>query len=123
MKRITSFILIALFLFALPVASQTIYTDTMKVSIPFEFSVNGNIYPAGDYTLHLNGAQDNVMIGSNDNWVGIHNTWSVGRDNTTGKSRLVFVQENGTHVLHQIWMAGQDHGHDLIHAQTDHDVD
>ena len=122
MKRIASLVLIALFLFALPVSSQTIFTDSMKVSVPFAFSVNGVSYPAGEYKLRLNGPQDNVMIGSNDSWIAIHNTWSIGRDNTAGKSRLVFVEENGKHVLHQIWIAGQDHGHDLIHAQTDHDV-
>jgi hypothetical protein len=122
MKRITLLVLITLFLCAVPSFSQTISADSMKISVPFEFSINGTTYPAGDYTLRLNAAQDNVMIGSNDTWISVHKTWNVPRDNSAGKSRLVFVEENGKHVLHQIWIAGQDHGHDLIHAKTDKDI-
>ncbi len=122
MKLIIWSALFLLLISAVPAISQTVYANTMKVNIPFDFVVNGVPYSAGEYTLRLNGPQDNVMLGSNGNWVGIHQTWNVGRTNEAGATRLVFTEENGKHILHQIWIAGQDHGHDLLHEPSAQDV-
>jgi hypothetical protein len=84
----------------------------LKVSVPFEFSVNNKLFPAGDYVLacrpsqiELRDLQAHVLAS-----VIPHSVQSLS-DLTT--PRLVFVTDTGEHVLRQVWIGDPHQGYEL----------
>ena len=106
-------VLVALVLVAaLPLGAQTLTARTV-VNIPFEFVANEKTLPPGDYTIEVVNSQALKLTGPTDSVFVITNEASGSQELT--ETKLVFTQQNGQHVLHQVWTAGQPHIHDLAH--------
>ncbi len=103
------------------VVAQSSSSVKMTTNVPFDFVVNGTTLPAGDYVVstytsgHLLMIQNKdmpeyVKVVSNTN-VALHDPNAIHRS-----SKLVFRLNNGQHVLHQIYITGDDHAHDIVHG-------
>lgn len=109
-------ILIAIFAF-----SQQ-WTQQVKVTVPFEFVVGNTVLPAGDYWVSTSMRSSSVLMLTNTRTKAQAITSNINIGVNAGgyneSSSLVFVLDaGGRHVLHQIWIAGQSHGHNIVHEK------
>lgn len=88
-------------------------TTRMHVAIPFAYSVDGKILPAGEYEVrtNVNGLvairyQDRSPVAA---LVGYHVETAKGGD----RSRLIFHRYGNTYFLSQIWVEGYTSGIEL----------
>ncbi len=98
------------------------WTQQAKVSVGFEFVVGDTVLPAGTYWVSTATEANNLLrlvntetgasaLASN---IDIHNKPHSLNQN----SNLVFViDQSGRHVLHQVWITGDSHGHNLLHEK------
>lgn len=103
-----------------PAIAQDSWTTKATTSVPFSFIVNGTTLPAGDYRIitylgkvlliqNMNNPEYKALV-HNRNVV-------LNPDGTIQKdTKLIFVLNNGQHVLHRIAIADDDHIHDIIHG-------
>jgi hypothetical protein len=99
------------------------WTQQAIVEVPFEFVAGNTLLPAGIYTVSTpaGGNNGSLMFGNKNSAASVLATnidvsaKSAGYNPT---SSLVFVVDtSGRRVLHQAWIMGQGHGHDLIHEK------
>ena len=110
-------------LLACPAVAQDSWTTKATTSVPFNFVVNRTTLPAGDYrimTISV-GSANALLIRNVDNpdrTVFVLNTNVVLNpdERIQKETKLIFVLNNGQHVLHQISIAGDDHVLDIIHG-------
>jgi len=107
---------IALVLGAVSVYSQAEIVPFIKVSIPFDFTVENQTLPAGDYTisdwdLH---AQTVVWLQSSDGKhtavVHTHQAFALGPSPST---QLIFQHSGGEYFLSQLWTLGSTSGREV----------
>jgi hypothetical protein len=85
----------------------------VKANIPFEFSVNGRVYPAGNYSLvrttpvllQLRDAEGHTLTTVLTN--------SVESSNTPASPKLQFYSDGRQHVLTQVWQENDSIGQQL----------
>jgi hypothetical protein len=117
LKVVTLFFL--LLVLAVPLCAQVSPART-TVNVPFDFVVGDTVMPAGDYTivsvsetvLKITGETASVFIMTNEKIT----------SQEVSNTKLIFTQENGQHVLHQVWTEGQPHAHNITHAGRTLDV-
>jgi len=109
-------ILIAVFAF-----SQQL-TQHARVSVPFEFVVGTTVLPAGTYSVSMPvaGTSQIVLTNTETGASAVASNIDISAKGMYNEnSNLVFVLDSsGRHVLHQIWINGQSHGHDLLHEKS-----
>lgn len=100
------------------------WTQKAKVSVPFEFVVGTTVLPPGDYfvstpegmsgsVIHFTNVETGAGAFASNLNVSVK---KAVRSNPT--SNLIFVLDSqDRHVLHQIWLFDDDHGHDLLHQK------
>ncbi len=97
------------------------WQSVAKSYIGFDFMVGDTALPAGTYYVSTQVGHDTsrLMLRNVETGAGVFaNTSDLGlsRPNTVENSTLVFVQDaDGRYILHQVWLAGDSHGHDLLH--------
>jgi hypothetical protein len=87
--------------------------QAVKVSIPFEFTVGDQTFPAGHYTvvripptiLELRDAGNRLLFTALTN--------SVQSLTKPAAAKLQFYSEDGRHALAQVWQAGDSIGQEL----------
>lgn len=84
----------------------------LKVSVPFEFSINDKLFPAGDYDLvctpgqvELRDARSQVLATAISH--------SVQAPNRAFSPELVFITDSGVRELRQIWIGDPHNGYEL----------
>ena len=108
-------------LFTGPVVAQSSSTLKMAVYVPFNFVVNNTSLPAGNYMVSTYTSGRLIMIQNEDKpeYVKVASNINVALQDPTAvhkSSKLVFRLNNGQHVLHQIYITGDDHAHDIVHG-------
>jgi hypothetical protein len=85
---------------------------SLKVSVPFEFTFGGRMFPAGDYTVvctpiraELRDARGQVLTSV------VHH--AVQSPNSSQRPKLVFTTDGGGHVLRQVWAGDPHYGYEL----------
>jgi hypothetical protein len=111
----------AVFLFlAGSAVAQNWQSPKTTTTVPFEFVVNGTTLPAGTYIVRTNINGFMLMIQNEDRpeYVKYINNNDVMLNSgvTHASSKLVFMLDQGRHVLHQICVEGDNHTHDLLHG-------
>ncbi len=107
-------------LIALPAWGQSlpqVALTKVNVSVAFDFWVNEQHLPAGDYTLTSDPMTQLLVIENKDTG----DRAMVFTDNSeqlaaVAETKLVFLRSGDRNVLHQVWMTGDLHGHDLRHG-------
>jgi hypothetical protein len=87
--------------------------ETLRVTVPFPFTVNSVYMPAGEYSISPSGAENSGLLalqGADSR----HTLFFVGRASALGsapaQSRLVFRHEGDAYSLADIWWAGYTSG-------------
>ncbi len=122
MKRLLFAIPMLLFLCYAPSMAQSASNQSVRVTVPFDFIVHDTTYPAGEYKILLNTGENSIRIGNADQWIAFSSVQSTGKGNLTGDTRLVFIRQDDKRYLHQVWLAGDLHGHDLLHKSMAQDL-
>lgn len=121
-KTVLSAAMMCLLLSGLAFAQK--WTQQVKVSVPFEFVVGTTALPAGDYAV-------STPLGTSGSMIKFTNIATAAgafasninvsvkkADHVNKTCSLVFVLDSqGRHILHQVWIADDDHGHDLVHQK------
>lgn len=104
LNRTAVLLLAFIALVANSVAAQSLHT--FKVEVPFEFVVNGQTLPAGEYVIErTNAATPNIMTLKNKDSDIVRTiiTQRVEKDEPSPASSLIFIRQDGTHYLFQVW--------------------
>jgi hypothetical protein len=103
---------------AASVAAQS--PETLQVTVPFRFTVNGVYMPAGAYSISRSGAENSALLamrGSDSR----HTLFFVGSSAALGgaaaQSSLVFRREGSEYSLADIWWGGYNSGVQLAPAK------
>jgi hypothetical protein len=120
MKRQALVILTTLSLLVMLTTSVNAQSDLrLKVNIPFEFSVRGKIFPAGQYIVRHR-AQGFLLIQSADLSVSqIVGASSTQRGENRNQSSLVFNRYGDQYFLSKVWKAGRHIGFEVRRADTE----
>ena len=117
MKAVRTLFAMVLLLGAVSVYSQAANVAFLRVSIPFNFTVDNQQLPAGDYTVsesELN-PQSVIWLQSVDGQhvavVHTHQTFMV---TPSANAELVFQHSGSEYFLSQIWTLGQTSGRELV---------
>lgn len=108
-------------LLARPAIAQNQFIEVTKVNVPFDFVVNHTTLPAGQYVVSANTDGHRFIIQNQTHskyavFVA-NNNISLNDSEITDNSKMVFSLRDGEHVLHQIYLRGDDHTHDILHAR------
>jgi len=105
-------------------ASASAQTVNMKVNVPFNFIVSGGTLPNGEYTIQ--------GLGTSGNGISIRSADKTAKSlvlasrceslKTPERSKLVFHRYGDRYFLAQIWMAGNNAGHELPTSRRETEV-
>lgn len=89
-------------------------SSMVSAKIPFSFYVNNVQYPAGEYLFKSTDIAGN-FVAISGSATRYHMTADQKTSERVKESKLVFVYERGKMYLHQVWVQGDDHVHDINH--------
>ena len=100
---------------AASVAAQS--QETLQVTVPFRFTVNGVYMPAGEYSISRSGAENSALLAMRRSDSG-HTLFFAGSAAALGgvaaQSSLVFRHEGSEYSLADIWWGGYSSGVQLL---------
>lgn len=103
------------------VAFAQSWRQQAKVDVPFDFILGDAVLPAGTYSVSTQagiGTKLLMFTNTQTGAVSMVQNIDISPKSTmrSGNSNLVFVLDaQGNHVLHQLWLPDDEHGHDLSH--------
>ena len=107
-------------LFAGSAIAQTLFLPALTTNVPFDFVVNHTTLPAGEYLVSANNDGHRLVIQNKaDPQYAIfvaNNDIVLNQSQIRDQGKMVFAVSNGQRVLHQIYLAGDNHTHDIMHA-------
>ena len=99
------------------VACLTAFAQTngmVSAKIPFPFYVGDTQYPAGEYLFNAMDVPGS-FVRITGSPVRYHMFADVRKTDIVTESKLVFLRDGDKNVLHQVWIAGDNHVHDISH--------
>ena len=114
LNRTVVLLLAFIALVANSIAAQS--SHRFKVDVPFEFVLNGQTLPAGEYVIERTNAArpDIVTLKKKDrDFVRMVITQRVEKDEPSPTSSLIFITRNGTHYLFQVWNVADMNGNQI----------
>jgi hypothetical protein len=99
------------------------YGQTLKVTIPFDFSVGKQTFPAGEYTLKPSSIQHTMFLRNQRGKV----LTSLATNSVTSREvpssvKLVFNGYSGRYFLAQIWQQGDNTGQQVIKSPVEIEI-
>jgi hypothetical protein len=117
MKAIRTLFAMVLLLGVASVYSQAENVAFLRVSIPFNFTVDNQMLPAGNYTVsapELN-PQSVIWLQSADNQhVAVVHTHSAFMNSGADGAKLIFQRSGDEYFLSQIWTLGATTGREVV---------
>jgi hypothetical protein len=116
------FVFAALWLiFAGSALAQGWSAPKLTTDVPFDFVVNGTTLPAGTYVVRTYMGTERALMIQNRNKPGYvqfvsNNDILLPLGATHDSTGFVFALDKAQHVLHQIYLEGDNHTHDIIHG-------
>ena len=96
---------------------------TIRVNIPFDYSVGGKTLPAGVYAVDPTTTQGVLRIRRRDGGAAALITTREARaQRQPGQTKLVFHQYGNQYFLAQIWTAGESSGRELWKSREELDL-
>jgi hypothetical protein len=100
--------------------AQTMFTPKLTGNVPFDFMVNGTVFPKGTYTVSTSMDGHTMMIKNNEkpeySTFVSNNNIALPSHAAHPVGKMIFNRNNGQHVLHQIALEGDNHTHDIVHG-------
>lgn len=111
----TIVLVLALLATGIPLVAQSNSMVTAK--IPFAFYVGDKLYPAGEYLFKSSDLPGSFLCitGSPKRY---YMTGDIEKTNLLKESKLVFLRDGENMTLHQVWIAGDNHVHDIFHKKV-----
>lgn len=112
---------------ALLLLGVSAYAQTIKVkaNVPFDFIVNGETLPAGQYTIDSLGVLDGRTLVVRSQGLDkqmLISTNSAQSLKVSDKTRLIFHCYDQRYFLSEIWVAGNDRGHQLPRGRREKEL-
>ncbi len=85
----------------------------IKTTIPFNFVVGNKTLKAGDYVIESLLADNALRFRSEDGDVQITFTVPIETNRTGDHERLLFHHDGDQYFLSQVWLSGDENGHEL----------
>lgn len=111
MKTLKAIAAMALMLLATWASAEQRHFWKPTASVPFSFKVGDKVLPAGEYQVRLEGTSLVLTGESGENVIVLSH--GVQMAAPAEKSRLEFVNNNGTLQLYRVWQAGYNSGREL----------
>ena len=96
----------------------------VRAKIPFEFTVAGKVFPAGEYTFTYDARLRRVAVSDSDkrsvDYVSIVTFLAAAMHTTPDDSHVVFDKIGNKHYLSELWIPGMD-GLDLLSTKEKHE--
>ena len=109
-------VVVSLLLVITPAVSQVIEAK-WTANVPFDFVVGETQMPAGEYMVKSNPHTMRLtVINKETQQKAFVFTHDIENLKPNEKTVLIFQQDGGRHVLHQIWGESEGHGHDVVHG-------
>jgi hypothetical protein len=106
-------------------ASANAQTIKVKASVPFDFIVNGQTLPAGQYTVDSFGVMDGktLMLRNGDAKQNlIVQAISTESLKPSEKTKLVFHRYADRYFLAEVWVEGNDLGHQIAKSSREKEL-
>jgi len=117
MKR-SRFFISSVFAASILLSSALAQTGTVRATIPFKFTVDRQVLPAGDYRLSINGAMLEVSRVGEAGVAKVLTNPTRGEASQTGPSRLIFHCYASRCFLSQAWIGGTQ-GYELFASSAE----
>lgn len=117
-------LIIAVLLFTAAVNAQS--RGMMKMNIPFEFYVGGDLYESGEYLIErLNPRKPSILILKNTEGEDkkILLTQAVGLKGTMNDARVIFSKYEDSYFLSEIWMPNSENGLQLLKSKSEQEIE
>jgi hypothetical protein len=109
MKTLRTLATIVLLFTAVSAFAQIENRQLMKANVPFSFTVENHVLPAGQYSIYTVTQDRSIRVVSADGKsAAIINTLPNYAASPSANSRLVFHKYGNEYFLTQVWTAGQD---------------
>lgn len=125
MKRSVYIALGALVLMAATTSAFALEGEQLTAKIPFQFTVNEKVMPAGTYDILYADPTDETSMAVRASNGTAEDTFFVEDAAAPGgaaKTELVFDEIGTRHFLRQIWVAGEDIGHQVALSKTEKEL-
>jgi hypothetical protein len=111
----------ALVAFAVLFVATAAHAQSTKVAatIPFNFVAGDRAYPAGDYLFSNNGSVLRIASEANTSIDEMTQSQACETLRPSDKTKVVFRQMGGDYFLEQIWVAGENRGHELPRSKSE----
>jgi hypothetical protein len=119
MNRLLNLAAVLFVLTLVPLASSFASSEMARVQIPFDFAVDGEVMPAGEYVIAR--PSEKVIslrrIGGTETKASIANpAYSSSWD---GKARIIFNRYGNEYFVSTIWLTQSDHGFQFLTSATE----
>lgn len=106
-------------------AAFALQSEQLKVTVPFRFTVNEKVLPAGTYEIFYADVNDETSMDVRATNGTAEDTFFVedlAAPEGAPKTELVFDEIGTQHFLRQIWVAGQDEGHQVALSKAEKEL-
>lgn len=106
------------------VFSGSVYAQNTRLiaNVPFDFVAGDEMFPKGEYIVSTfdDGRKLVIQNKNQPEYTSylLNTDVSVSRY-LDGDARMIFILNDGQHVLHQIAITGDSHIHDIVHQGSD----
>jgi hypothetical protein len=116
--------LFALLSLGVIMAASSAFAQTVKADIPFSYIVSGGTLPAGEYTIQKLALSSQTLVirssdGQTQRMVQPNRCEAM---NAPGQSKLVFHKYGDEYFLAEIWVAGNNSGHQFPKSRRETQV-
>ncbi|WP_035359937.1 hypothetical protein [Edaphobacter aggregans] len=103
-----------------PAAAQA---QAVTVNIPFDFSANDQMVPAGTYRISLQAPRYLSFVDTRSTRKQyLMLVQPTGEQNSKDRGRLIFRQYGDSNYLYQVWMPGQGEGRQFARSRTEQET-
>jgi len=101
-----------------PLLAQTSSQLISTVNVPFDFTVNDTVLPAGNYAIQSDPHPNLlVLVNATSQQRVMVFTSNYQLQGVADRSVLTFRRDGNTYALHQVQRAGDNHTHDIVHGR------
>ena len=106
MKRITALAFLAAAFISM--SSAFAHAQAVEFKVPFDFSVNDKVLPAGIYWVEYTSENDAILVRSQDGRFNAISTTNAAYGKSTDSGKLVFRRYGNQYFLHQVICCNTD---------------
>jgi hypothetical protein len=88
--------------------ASTALAQSTSFSVPFKFEINGQVFDAGQYTLHMKNEMLDLSPAKGETTELSVLSRVAGPGGANAGARIVFDKSDNAYYLSEIWFAGQD---------------